>query len=142
MLLNDSFLIKILGNYRKGKLASIRKVKRVYPVDTSIIIAFNQNIDEKLIGEMVETVVVNNLQSKNFWKNSHEVDMINEDVPIEIKYKNKILDKDILGVREFMRKFSVNKGIIVTKNEERRVSVQEGSINLIPAWIFLSKKTE
>ena len=142
MLLNDSFLIKILGNYRKGKLSSIRKLKRVYPVDTSIIVAFNQNIDEKLIGQMAETAIVNSLHSNNFWKNSHEVDIIYENMPIEIKYKRKILGGDISGVREFMRKFSVKKGIVITKDEERKVSVEEGSINLIPAWIFLSKTKE
>ncbi len=142
MLLNDSFLIKILGNYRKGKLSSIRKLKRVYPVDTSIIVAFSQSIDEKLIGQMAETAIVNSLHSDNFWKNSHEVDIIHENMPIEIKYKRKILGSDILGVREFMRKFSVKKGIMITKNEERKVSVGEGAINLIPAWIFLSKTKE
>ncbi len=139
MLLHESFLIKIMGNYRKGKLSSIRKLKRVYPVDTSIIIAFNQNVDEKLIGQMAEAVIVNNLHSNNFWKNSHEVDLIHEGMPIEIKYKEKIIDKDTAGIREFMRKFNVKKGTMITKDEEKIIRTEEGTISLIPAWLFLSK---
>ncbi len=142
MLLNESFLVKIMGNYRKGRLSGMRKLKRAYPVDTSIIIAFNNSIDEKLTGHMAETVAVNSLHSSSFWKNSHEVDIIHEGLPIEIKYKGKIAGKDISGIREFMRKFGVKKGIIVTKNEEKTIKIEEGTISLIPAWMFLSKQKQ
>lgn len=137
MMLNESFLVKFMGNYRKGRLASIRKLKRIYPVDTSIIIAFSGAVDEKLTGQLAETIIVNSLHSNSFWRNSHEVDIVHKDTPVEIKYKRKIMNSDALGVREFMRRFGVKKGLIITKDEERKLSAEEGKINLIPAWKFL-----
>ena len=83
---------------------------------------------------MVETAAVNKLQAVSFWKNGNEIDIIHESMPIEVKYREKIDNGDIKPVREFMRKFNVKKGTIVTKNEEREIKVEEGMITLIPAW--------
>ena len=140
MLLHESFLIKIMGNYRKGRLAGIRKLKKAYPTDTSIITAFSHAIDERLTGYMAETAVVNALRAASFWKNSHEVDVIHDGLPIEIKFREKIADNDMSGVREFMRKFKARKGVIVTKSDERTIRTEEGAINLVPAWKFLLKR--
>ncbi len=137
ILLKESFLVIILGNYRKGKIASLRKVKRIYPVDSSIIFTFKNLIDESFQGKIVETVVINNLACYQFWKNGHEIDIIDNDIPIEIKYQNQIINKDLEGIKEFMRKFSVKKGILITKKDERKIKVTEGIIELIPVSKFL-----
>ncbi len=138
-LLEESFLVRLMGNYRKGRAASVRKVKRIYPSDNSIITAFKSLIDDDFMGKMVETAVVNNLQPDAFWKNSHEVDIVLEGNPIEVKYQNMIISKDMEGLREFMRKFSAKEGVLLTKNEEKNVSVGEGQIHIIPVWKFLSE---
>ena len=137
MLLKESFIIRILGNYRKGAVPSLRKTKRVYPVDSSIIFAFKPVIDDQFMGRVVETAVINHLDAYTFWRNSHEVDAVLNGVPIEVKYQNKIIDKDLSGLREFMRKFSARRGVMVTKSEEGKVKTGEGEIVMTPAWKFL-----
>ncbi|MBI4163741.1 MAG: ATP-binding protein [Candidatus Aenigmarchaeota archaeon] len=136
ILLKESFLLKIMCNYRKNSMSTLRKLKRVYPVDSSIITAFKSLIDDQFLGRIVECVIVNHTNSNHFWKNSHEVDMVVDGVPVEIKYQNKIVDKDLTGLREFMRKFSVKKGLLITKDEERQEKLEEGEISLLPAWKF------
>ena len=135
-LLNESFLIKFFGNYRKGKAASLRKIKRVYPVDSSIIYTFKSIIDDQFTGKIVESIVANNIETNIFWKDKYEVDFVLDGIPIEVKYKSKIIARDLEGIREFMRKFSVKKGIMLTKNEGK-IKVEEGEVLLIPVWKFL-----
>ena len=134
IFLKESFLINILGNYRKGSMTTLRKKKRAYPSDNAISYLYKPKIEEGFIGRMVETAAVNKLQAVSFWKNGNEIDIIHESMPIEVKYQEKIDNGDIKPVREFMRKFNVKKGTIVTKNEEREIKVEEGMITLIPAW--------
>lgn len=132
--LREAFLIKILENYRKGRLAAMRKNKRAYIADNSVIIAFKQNIDDAFFGRLVENAVINVLDARFFWKNRHDVDAVVEGIPAEVKFKNKISNSELKGVREFMRKFKIGKGIIVTKDDEKKITVSEGKIFFIPAW--------
>lgn len=137
MLLKESFLITILWNYRKGTTSRLRKLKRAYPVDSSIILAFKPVIDEQFMGRVVETIIVNCLNASNFWKNGHEIDAVTEGRPVEVKYQNKITDQDFAGLREFMKRFSVKNAVLVTKDTEGNAKFPEGEIELIPAWKFV-----
>ncbi|MBS3138428.1 ATP-binding protein [Candidatus Woesearchaeota archaeon] len=137
MLLKASFLVKLFANYRKGKVATIRKIKRIYPVDSSIITTFNPLID---ISKLAETVVANSTETNVFWKNSHEVDFVLENMPVEVKYTNNVIGKDLLSVREFMKKFSVKQGLILTKMQAGTRTVPEGLITLIPVWRFVLER--
>ncbi len=132
--LKESFLIKLLGNYRKGSITTLRKKKRAYPADNGIIFLYKSKIEQDFFGRMVESGAVNKLGALSFWKNGNEIDIIHQDIPIEIKYQEKITSDDFKPIREFMRKFFQKRGIVVTKNEEREVKVEEGVISLIPAW--------
>ncbi|MFH0817664.1 MAG: hypothetical protein V1909_03450, partial [Candidatus Micrarchaeota archaeon] len=80
---------------------------------------------------------LNSVDAQAFWKNSHEVDALMGDVPIEVKYQEHISDSDFKGLREFMKKFRQNSGIMVTKKDERTVKNPEGNVRLVPAWKFL-----
>jgi len=137
MLLKDGFLVKLMKNFRGSRAASLRKTKRAYLCDNSIITAFKPNIDDTFFGKMVENAIVSSLPTDMFWKNAHEVDIVVNGEPVEVKYKEKLIPKDYRGVREFMRAFTKKEGIIVTKNEEKTVKVEEGIIKLIPAYKFL-----
>lgn len=56
--------------------------------------------------------------------------------PIEVKYQPKVLPGDLKGLREFMRKFGAREGIVVTRDEAKKVKFIEGKI-FIPAEKFL-----
>src|SRR3989344_7075025 len=134
--LKESFLINLLGNYRKGS-TTLRKRKRAYPTDNAITYLYKSKIEEDFLGRMVETLVISNINAASFWKNGKEVDVIHNNTPIEIKYLEKIKSDNLKSITEFMKKFKVKKGILITKNEEREVKVEEGKIKYIPLWKWL-----
>lgn len=135
--LKESFLIILLGNYRKGSITTLRKKKRAYPSDNGIIRLYKSGIDKAFFGRMVESMVVNVTKAKSFWKNGGEVDIIYKDFPVEVKYQEKIDPEDFRALREFMRKFSKKEALMITKNEEGSRKFQEGTVKLVPAWKWI-----
>ena len=135
--LRDSFLIALLGNYRKGSITTLRKKKRAYPTDNALSYLYKPKIDDAFFGRMVETIVINKLEAVSFWKNGNEIDAVYKDIPIEVKYKEEIKSTELNPIKEFMKKFNKNQGILITKKEERNIKVDEGIIRLIPAWKFM-----
>jgi len=138
--LKESFMITILGNYRKGNITTLRKKKKAYPTDNALTFTYKSNIDEAFFGKMVETLAVNKLRAKSFWKNGNEVDIINNGIPIEVKYQEQINSEDFKALKDFMRKFNKKEAIMVTKKEERSINFDEGKIKLIPVWKWLLEK--
>src|SRR3989338_9533694 len=134
--LKESFLINLLGNYRKGS-TNLRKRKRAYPTDNALTYLYKPKIEEDFFGKMAETVVINNLKAVSFWKNGNEVDVVHDNMPIEVKYQEKIRFEDLKSITEFMKKFKVKKGILITKNEEKEIKVEEGTVKFIPLWKWL-----
>lgn len=139
MYLEKSFLIRVLGNYRKGTV-TLRKRKKAYPTDTAFIYLFISQQDASFFGHVVETVIGNLQGVTAFWKNGYEVDFIFQQVPIEVKYQETLVSEDVKGVRAFMEKFGVEKGIIITKNEEKEFKTEKGMVYFIPLWKFLLDK--
>ncbi len=139
--LEESFLVRLLGNYRKGKAASLRKLKRAYPSDTAFIRLFKPQTDDAFFGRVVETLVLNAADAQQFWRNAHEIDAVVENRPLEVKYQEHISSSDLKGLREFMRKFGRKSALLVTKKDEQKLDVPEGEIQLLPAWKFLLERT-
>ena len=137
--LKESFLIILLGNYRKGSITTLRKKKRAYPTDNALTYLYKPKIEEDFFGRMIETMAVNKLKASSFWKNSGEIDIIYEDIPIEVKYQEKINSEDFKTIKEFMRKFNKKEGLMLTKNKEEKIKFEGGIIKLIPVWKWLLK---
>lgn len=135
--LKDCFLIRFLGNYRKGSITTLRKKKRAYPTDNALSYLYRSDIDASFFGRMVETLIVNILKANSFWKNGGEIDIIYEDMPIEVKYQEQITLDDFKHLKEFMRRFNKKEGILITKEDEKEINFEEGKIKLIPAWKFV-----
>lgn len=129
--LEQAFLIKKIYNYSRNKLTSEKKLKKVYPLASCFCQA-----DLTLL---METAIVTQLNTPFFWRRVREVDAIlnvEPPLPIEVKYKDNIKPSDIAGLKQFMKKFSAPKGIVVTKRKE-----QSGDIAYVPAWRFLLQRT-
>ncbi len=132
--LKESFLIRILGNYRKGSSTTLRKRKRAYPADNALSYVYQAKIDDAFFGRMVETLAVNKLNATSFWKNGNEIDIVDSDIPIEVKYQEQINSEDVKPLRGFMKRFNQPRGLLITKKDEREINFAEGNIQLIPAW--------
>ncbi len=135
--LKESFLITLLGNYRKGSITTLRKKKRAYPSDNALTYLYKPKIEEGFFGRMIETLAVNKLKASSFWKNGGEIDIVYGDIPIEVKYQEKITSEDFKPIREFMKKFNKKEGLMLTKKEEKEIKFGEGTIKLIPFWKWL-----
>src|SRR3989344_4620356 len=135
--LKECFLITLLGNYRKESITTLRKKKRAYPTDNALIYLYKPKIEEDFFGRMIETLVVNKLKASSFWKNRGEIDIVYDDIPIEVKYQEKINSEDFKTLKEFMKKFNKKEGMLLTKNEEKEIKFEEGIIKLIPFWKWL-----
>ncbi|MCD6226892.1 ATP-binding protein [Candidatus Micrarchaeota archaeon] len=76
-----------------------------------------------------------------YWKNETEVDYVYYDskktIPVEVKYKNNLSQNDLKGMIEFMERFDIKKGIIITKNNYEIKSIKGRKIYLIPILVFL-----
>lgn len=132
--LEKSFLIRILGNYQKTRISTLRKIKRAYPSDNSLIKIYIPQIKDDFFGKMIETAVINKIEGDSFWKEKREIDVIKNTLPIEIKYQEQINEEDFAPLKYFMKKFKQKKALLISKSQEKEITTKEGKIKLIPAW--------
>jgi len=150
--LKSAYLIEELPVYAKSA-RYIRQPKKFFLLDIGLRNAFFKENEDTLserarVGHIVETAIQGNLVSCYrdiynvcYWKNAREVDIVldlkTKSIPIEVKYKNKILKEDTKGLTEFMNKFSVDAGVIVTKDMFKYENQDNKKIFFIPAYLFL-----
>jgi len=150
--LKSAYLIEELMIYAKSS-RQIRQPKKFFLLDIGVRNAIFKENDETLheqgrVGLIVETVVQTNIVSNYrgryniyYWKNKGEVDVIldlkTKLIPIEIKYKNNPMREDFKGLIGFMNKFSVDTGIVVTKDTFQYKNYNDKTIIFIPAYLFL-----
>jgi len=134
--LEESFLIRKLYNYSGSRRKVERKLKKYYPAMISTNLIFKKDTHSQ--SKVFEGIIVNQLNAEYFWRDPYknEVDIImtnQKPKPIEIKY-GKIETK---GLLKFMKKFNVNKGYIISLNQERKLEIDGKKIMIIPAYKFL-----
>ncbi len=81
----------------------------------------------KETARLMENCIITQTKAKFFWRENLEVDAViiqnKKILPIEIKYKDEVKPKEIKeikGIIKFMERFKVKKGIIITKNYEKK----------------------
>lgn len=142
--LEEAFLIKKVYNFSRNKLTSEKKSKKFYPATTSLAFLYDSDY-----GKIIESLVLQNSDFRFFYRKADkEVDFIKvnnkEILPIEVKAR-KSIDKEMeKSLLDFMNKFKVKKGIIITEDYEiEKESVwfgAKGKIKFIPLWKWLLKK--
>ena len=129
--LEEAFLIKKLYNFSRNLVTSEKKLKRFYLATPSFSWAMVDFIE---FGKLVENFVASIKNYKFFWRDSygHEVDFVNFEkefiVPIEVKYKERVLLKEMKNLILFCRKFKLSEAKILMKIFEKQ---KESFNNLI-----------
>ena len=145
-LLEKSFLIKIAYNFTKSVAKQVRVSKKQYIAHSSIVIALLdypfEIIKTELVGHLVESTIASHIGKFSFLRiQQNEVDIITEKnkklLPIEIKYKSQISNKDLRNLIKFMEKFKVKDGVVVTRYLFEKLKLDDKNILFIPAWMFL-----
>jgi predicted AAA+ superfamily ATPase len=151
--LEQAFLIKKLYNFSTNLLTSEKKLKKVYPAAAAFFFYSGQWPPE--MSYVFENSVVLETGSDFFFRDNYknEVDIIvpYEDqtggkkpalIPIEIKFSDNIKSKALNPIQLFMGRNKIKQGIIVTKNLEKVITLDECQLHFIPAWLLSLKKKE
>lgn len=140
--LQQSFLLRMLGNHTGSTVAGTRKAKKFYLADHGImnmlLDAEDKILSEQYGGKVMENIMVNRTGSKMFWRKRYEVDIVLKDkflLPIEVKYRND--PRDLKGLEDFMKKLGAQKGIVITKDLLERTVSSGKEILFVPAWLYL-----
>ena len=88
----------------------------------------------------VFTHLIRKFENVSYWRDVEEVDFVvsidNALLPVEVKYQNLIGQSDIKSILKFCKRFKLNKGFIVTKNDFKREIFNGIEVWFIPVWLF------
>ena len=130
--LEYSMLIRFVYNYRGSPIASMRKLKKVYPYIPNISFAYADKFSS-VLPQLIEDVVIIHANAKFFYSNGFEVDVIKQDgnsnIAIEIK-KGKGRSKQIKKIKE---KLNIKRSFLISIEDEGKVD----GIDIIPLWKWL-----
>ena len=101
------------------------------------------------MGKIVETVVADHTRRLRFnletipfpplfyWREKYEVDFVidpwKKTIPIEVKYRERIDESDLRGLKAFNEEFNPTLSLMITKDYLSK----RDSVVFIPAWFYL-----
>ena len=119
--LEESYLLRKLYNFSRSLITSEKKLKRSYLASASFSWALAPFQDT---GRLVENAYASLHDCRFFWRDpfGHEIDFVEveggEVIPVEVKYKDRLLQKDLRNLRAFCRKFGVKRARVYMKTPE------------------------
>ncbi|MFO7991214.1 MAG: ATP-binding protein [Thermoplasmata archaeon] len=138
--LENAFLLRLMYNYSGSFITSAKKLKKVYFTHPSIVNSLKQSREN--MGRLIENLVVSELGGEFFHrKNRKEIDIIlrwkDHVIPVEIKYRDSITERDEKVLRDFRTKQKLEMGLILTKDT---FEIENDQIAKVPTYYFLLYK--
>ncbi|MDP7975501.1 MAG: ATP-binding protein [TACK group archaeon] len=124
--LEFSRLIRVLKNYRPSSMAESRKLKRVYPYNVSLALAYHQLES----GPLVETLVAGAIGAGHYWRSGgKEVDFLLKEplTAVEAKAGSEVSAEELKGLRYFVKRFGC-RGFVVYGGRPKR----EDELSFVP----------
>ncbi len=153
-LLEETYLIRTLRPFYSNKKKEVVKSPKVYFLDNGVRNFFLKNygslgkrVDKGAIWESYvfqELIKNTNDLPIHFWrtKQQQEVDFIlggEKLLPIEVKYKSEGKTRDFSNLLTFMNLYDVNKGVVLSKNMNKKITVNRKKLTFVPAVHFVNK---
>lgn len=146
----ETALVDLLYNFTKKHRLAKRQLKKSYIASPNLTCAIHnltkENLmDHPLMGHMAETVIVNLLKKKYqqvfFWnQRGREVDVVvpfhRQLIPIEVKYRNRIIKDDLKIIKHFLLENDSPYGVVITKGDCYRETIEGKPLYFIPAWML------
>ncbi len=136
-----SYLIASVPNFY-SKFTEKETNKKYYFMDTGILNLFLIDQDTKLLENQIYIELRRKGYSPYFLKRKTEVDFYipHKNLLIQVSYS--LIDPDTLlremkGLTNAMADLNISEGYIITYDDDRIISVNEGTIYVIPAWKWL-----
>lgn len=145
--LEAGFLVKMVYQFTRGR-QRVRTQRKVYvasPNFTTSLEGFDEMspLFNRVVGHLVETAVFGRLNYLSaqvfFWRwREKEVDFVaegrSEIFPVEVKFAQRISQKDFSNLLYLMEKKGLEHGAILTRCTAGVEKVKDKTIFLIPAW--------
>ena len=149
-LFEEAFLVKIVYLFKKPYVSK-RKSRKIFFTDTGMLNSTLERIDFTDTSDLIENAVLISILRRMYeflidpkiyyQRTKKEVDFIakiqGKIIPIEVKYKEDIKEKDITELIKFMMENKIEKGIIITKDLFKEEKIEDKTILYVPAWLFL-----
>ncbi|MCL2146351.1 MAG: ATP-binding protein [Synergistaceae bacterium] len=145
--LSQAFFVSVCNNYSPNVGKVIRKNKKIYISDSGVLNGILRNYEPSPESEGVQVENCTVQMARNysesegftvyFWRsNQQEADIIIDKkfglTPVEVKYRNTVLEKDLKGLFSFIKTYEAKTGLVITKNYLQK---KEGVI-YIPFWMI------
>jgi hypothetical protein len=146
--LEDSYLLFSINKFDWSLKKQLISPKKIYCVDNGLAKA-NSLSFSKDMGRMLENIVFINLRKKYcnifyYNENSFECDFVIKEkdkvtkaiqVCLDIHTDNK--EREIGGLISCVKKFNLKEGLILTKDKEDTIMIDNYKITIIPVWKWL-----
>jgi len=146
----NAFIFFYVKKYDFSLKKQLLNSRKVYAIDTGLIrqIGFHFSEDR---GRLLENQIFNCLKRKNkdiyYHREKRECDFLIVDrgkvisaIQVSVSlYNPSTRERELQGLEEAMRSYSLTDGYIITENEEEILKESIGTINIIPAWKWLLK---
>jgi predicted AAA+ superfamily ATPase len=141
--LEASFLIGTTSNFY-SKFSEKESSKKYYFMDTGILNLFLNDQDTKLLENQVYIELRRNGYVPYFLKRKTEVDFYipEKKLLIQVAWSIQNIEtyaREIKALTMAMKELSIDLAYILTYEEEKTVSVDEGIVKIIPVWQWLLK---
>ena len=143
----NSFLLFLVNKFDYSLKKQIYLSKKVYLIDTGLAVNLGFRIS-KDIGRILENLVFIELKRRKkeiyYYSDKKECDFIiregtkiTEAIQVchELNDENK--DREIAGLLEAMDKFKLKKGMIITNEQTKEISIKSKKIQMLPAYKWI-----
>jgi predicted AAA+ superfamily ATPase len=139
--LESSYLIAAISNYH-SKFTEKETHKKYYFLDTGILGLFLTDQPTKLLENQIYIELRRKGETPYFLKRKTEVDFYIPEKQELIQFSYRISDpetakREIKGLRDAMKELKITNSWIITYDESNEIIVDEGIIQVIPAWQWL-----
>ena len=137
--LEEAFLVKKLFNFSRNMLTSEKKLKKFYLASPSFSWAVS-DFSEK--GNLAENLIASVKDYRFFWRDpyKHEIDFVDTQsgiMPIEVKYKNEVRDREFKNLIIFSRRFKTEQALMLSKDfEDSSAEINDLKIQKSPVYFF------
>jgi predicted AAA+ superfamily ATPase len=149
--LEDTYLVNFMPKFSYSLKTQMINPRKIYVIDSGIIkIASTAFAENK--GHLLENMIYWELRRREkdlyyFNENKVECDFVvmkNEKIEQVIQVCYELLpenrEREIHGLKEAMNFFKIDKGLIVSFNQQDVLIYNGKRINVLPAWEFLTNK--
>jgi predicted AAA+ superfamily ATPase len=139
--LESSYLIAAISNYH-SKFTEKETHKKYYFLDTGILGLFLTDQPTKLLENQNYIELRRRGETPYFLKRKTEVDFYIPEKQQLIQVSYSISDpetakREIKGLHDAMKELKITKSWIITHDESKEIEIDEGIIQVIPAWQWL-----